>query len=314
MKKGKRIVSVIIIAVLMLSMAGCVAEVDNIENNDFTIGVVIKAKDGEYWMSYISGMNKAAQDYNVNVVLLSPKTENENEVQKKMIEDMLMKDIDAIAISPIDSHETSYLSTAKERDIPVYATDSNYFDSDVPYIGYDNHKLGESIAVVMNDYMDGEGSVGVVSGSLNQAGHKSRVDGFCEYIEENSDIKVSFIIDGYSNLMLPEAEITELLDNNPEVKGVFVTNAVAALGLSDYLVKQEKDIVICAIDAQQDALEAVRKGRILALANHSGYDNGYYMIERIVSDVEGGEIKGDTVFEAEVLTKENVDSYNLPED
>ena len=312
MQIKRRIYLVCSLGIILIMLTGCMSkESAAIKNKEFTIGVVTKAKDSEYWMSYISGINNAAQDYNVNAVLISPQTEKEGDVQKKMITDMLGKDIEAIAISPIDSNETSYLEMASKRGIPVFATDSDYFDADVPYIGYDNYRMGADLAANAIQYLNGQGSVGIISGSLSQAGHKQRVDGFCDYLSKNSAINTAFIIDGYSNLMLPETEIRSLLDNNPEVGVIFVTNAVAALGLADYLYEQKIDIAICAMDAQQDAYEAVRTGRILALANHSGYDNGYQTVKRIVKTVRDQEEAEDTMLRADILTKDNIYNYDL---
>lgn len=293
-------------------LVGCTAQ-DNIsiKNTEFTIGVVTKAKDSEYWMSYISGLNNAARDFDVNVILISPQTEKEADVQRQMITDLLNKDIDAIAISPIDSRDISYMDIAQENGIPIYATDSAYFDVDIPYIGYDNHKMGEDLAEITAQYLKGSGSVGIISGSLTQAGHRERVEGFCGYLDEHSSIRTAFVIDGYSNLMLPETEIKELLDNNPDLGMIFVTNAVAALGLADYLEEQESSIKICAMDAQQDAYEAVKNGRIMALANHSGYENGYQTIRRITEIVRDHKELEETMLQAEILTKENIYNYDL---
>lgn len=308
----KRVELIVVLISVIILLLGCVSDNSiSIKNKEFTIGVVTKAKDSEYWMSYISGINKAAVDFDVNVILLSPQTETETEVQCQMITDMLDKEIDAIAISPIDSHEMSVLKYAEEKGIPVYATDSAYFSTEIPYIGYDNKKMGEDLAAITNRYLEGHGSVGVISGSLSQAGHRERVEGFCEYLAKYSSIRTAFVIDGYSNLLLPEAEIKDLLEKNPDLGVIFVTNAVAALGLADYLATQESEIQICAMDAQQDAYEAVKNGRIMALANHSGYENGYQTIRRITEAIRENKELDETMLNAEILTKKNIYSYDL---
>lgn len=311
----RRLYQLVGIVLVLCGLAGCVsAQIDTLPDDGFTISIVTKAKDGEYWMSFISGVNKAARDYDINVVLLSPGKETEAAAQKKMITDMLERDIDALAISPIDSYDSSYLAQAEVKGIPVYATDSDYYESEVPYIGYDNYQMGQDLAREMKEQLGNKGRVGVVSGSLNQAGHKARVDGFCEYLKANSEIETAFIIDGYSGLQLPEAEIEEMLRQYPDVGGIFVTNAVAALGLSDYMIKQQLDITICAADAQEDALEAVAEGQIHALANHSGYENGYRTIQRIVAEVRDKEEQEETMFHADIITRENIADYDLPEE
>ena len=300
----------IFILTLSMTLSGCNSDqyTDRIKS-DFTIGVVTKAKDSEYWMSFISGMERAALDYHVNIVLVSPKAETDAIVQKEMIDEMLEKRIDAIAVSPIDSYETSYLELAEEKGIPLFACDSDFVGQDVVYIGADNYKMGYQMAEHLADYMNGTGQVGIIAGSLQQQGHKARVDGFCDYIDQYTDIEVAFLKAKYSNLLISQKEIAQIIRKNPDIGGIFITNAVTAMGVSDYLSGEGYHLPICAIDIQEDALEALSQGELLALANHSGYQNGYYTVEQIVKAVRDGEETGDYIIETQILTVDNVQEY-----
>lgn len=311
-KKIKGISFLLSCIMCALLYAGCAKQTQKVGDDVFKIGIVTKAKDSEYWMSFISGIEMASKDYNVEVILLSPKSEREEKVQKKMIEDLLEKDIDAIAVSPINSYETAYIEKARRKKIPIYACDTNFFEGEIPYIGVDNYKLGVELAKEIKKGISGGGGIGIISGSLNQEGHKARVDGFTGYLAAFPDMDISFVMEGYSNVLLGEEQIKEMIDTHPDLKGIFVTNAVTALGISDYLVKQgNREILICAIDAQQDAYKAVRNGHILALANHSGYDNGYKTIERIVKETRDRKTVNDEnyILNVDIITQENIEEY-----
>ncbi len=66
-------------------------------------------------MSVNAGMEKAAKERNVKTVILSPDTETDKKIQKKMIQDLLKMQVDALAVSPIDSYDNQdYYAQALE--------------------------------------------------------------------------------------------------------------------------------------------------------------------------------------------------------
>lgn len=76
----------------MVLLAGCSNRQETVSKNDaYVIGVVTKSRDSEYWMSVCSGMEKAADEEGVSVLIVSPDTETDAVLQKKMIQDLLDK-------------------------------------------------------------------------------------------------------------------------------------------------------------------------------------------------------------------------------
>lgn len=279
------------------------------QEKKFTIGVVTKSRDSEYWMSVCSGMEKAASDLDVSVIIMSPETEMDEDVQNKMLDGLLKKDIQALAVSPIDSYNTrKYLEKAKAKGIPVYSYDTRIVSGDIPYVGIDNEKVGKGLAEYLTRQLQPGAKIGIITGSLNQSAHKMRLRGFQEYIEQNSDMEIAFVESGYSNLQMSEREISRLMSEHPDISGIFATSAVTALGIMDYL--KDRPVLIATVDAQEDAIEAVRNGGIAALACQSGYDIGYEAVKYITE--AKGEINGkqkDRILDIEIITKENADDY-----
>ena len=139
----KKYICILAAVLSFCSLSGCGPSAKKTEEEKVTIGVVTKSKSSEYWLSVCDGMEDAAEKYHADVVILSPDSETEEKVQKNMIRDLLKTDIQALAVSPIDSYECEeYVQQAKEKGISVYACDTPIEDADVPYIGIDNEKLG----------------------------------------------------------------------------------------------------------------------------------------------------------------------------
>ena len=259
-------------------------------------------------MSVCDGMKDAAEKYHADVVILSPDSETEEEVQKNMIRDLLKTDIQAIAVSPIDSYECEdYLNFAREKGISVYACDTPIEDSEIPYIGIDNEKLGYELGEQLAKALDHKGKIGVIAGDFKQAGHRMRVTGFEKYMEKEPGITIEMVRSGYSNMRVSQKDVDEILGKYPDLNGIMTTSAVTALGLSE--ATEGREISIVSVDAQEDALKAVQDGRIVALGAQSGYQIGYETIRYIVKDLEGEGTGEDEILDSQVLTEENIDTY-----
>lgn len=290
-------------------MSGCARSVKpESERDAYTIGVVTKSRDSEYWMSVCSGMEKAAKDYGVSVKIISPDSESNDKMQKKMIHDLIRQDVDALAISPISSFDTLYLEEAEQADIRVVAYDTKIVAEGIPYIGIDNRRAGEELAANMAARLLNRGKVGIVTGDLRQTAHLERMEGIQSYIEKNTDIEIAFVESGYANRLISDAEMSRIFSEHPDVDGIFATSGVTALGIMQYL--GESQIALMTVDAQQDALTAVGNGGLAALAAQSGYDIGYETIRFIAENRENdSEILEDRILDADILTKDNIDDW-----
>ncbi|NCC43136.1 MAG: sugar ABC transporter substrate-binding protein [Clostridia bacterium] len=302
----------IFFVLLLLSLAGCSfsneKDTTKVKEDSFVIGVVTKSSGSEYWMSVYAGLNNAAKDHNVEVVILSPESEEDKKIQKKMILDLLLRKVDALAVSPVDSYDNEdYISMAKEMEIPVYAYDTSIEDCEVPYIGIDNEKAGYELAKCMAQKLDEKGDIAVIAGSLIQSSHALRLQGFERGIKEYPDMDIQVIKSGYSNEQITQQDLDQLLIDHPKVKGIMTTSAVTALGITE--ATKGTGIEIVSVDAQEDALLAVEDGRILALAAQPGYDIGYDTISYIVEARDSKKQEKDRILNVEILTKENVSQY-----
>lgn len=312
MKPSKKIKwSYIILAAWLLisTLTSCSRKENASENTSpFSIGVVTKSSDSEYWMAVSSGMEEAAKELGVSVQIVSPDSEMNMEMQKRLIRDFIQKGVDVLAVSPLESYQADYLDEAREKGIPVVSYDTRIVAEGVPYIGIDNEKAGKELAQKMAEMLGNTGQVGIVTGDLNQESHAKRMEGIRTYLEQNTDIDVVFVESGYSNLLMSEDKISGLLSSYPGLDGIFVTSAVTALGLRDYL--EDDSIQIMTVDAQQDALDAVKQGRIAALAAQSGYEIGYETIRYIVSHRQQDlEKTADQILEAQIVTKGNIEQW-----
>lgn len=274
----------------------------------YTIGVVTKSGTSEYWMSLCEGVEQAADQYGMDVIILQPDSEKNKEAQIKMVETLVRKNVDIIAISPVDSGDAQiYLEAAEEKDIPVITFDDRFDDQQIPYIGIDNEKAGYELMKYMAEQMDHHGQVGIISGPLSQRCHRLRIEGAKKYLAEETNMELIYVESGYSNLQMKETEIKRLQEEYPDVEGVMVTSAATAMGFVD-AVSDEK-LKIVSVDAQSDAVSALQEGKITALLAQSGYDVGFEMVRYIEELRKQGAEETEKILDVPMLTQSNVEEY-----
>lgn len=278
------------------------------QEQKFTLGVITKSGTSEYWMSLREGMEAAAKEYDMDILILQPDSETNKEAQIKMMESLGKKKVDMIAVSPMDSAAaTEYLEVVGERGIPVISYDDGFDSQQIPYVGIDNEKAGYDLMKYLAEQMGHKGAVGIISGCLTQRCHRLRIEGAKKYIEQEPDMTLAYVESGYSNLQMKEEEIDRLQETYPEVQGVMVTSAVTAMGFVDAVA--DKDMKIVSVDAQTDAVDALREGKITALTAQSGYTLGYETIRYIVETENRETEETQRIVDAQLLTKDNVSEY-----
>lgn len=177
-----------VLCTAMLCM-GCSREYSVREEEKYTIGVVTKSSTSEYWMSLCQGVEKAAEMYDMDVIILQPDSEMNKEAQIKMVETLAKKDVDIIAVSPVDSQGASeYLEAVGERDIPLIAYDDGFDDREIPYVGIDNEKAGYELMKYLAGQMNHQGQVGIICGHLSQRCHRLRLEGTKRYLVVSSKL------------------------------------------------------------------------------------------------------------------------------
>jgi ribose transport system substrate-binding protein len=106
------------------------------------IGVVPKGRAHLFWQSVHAGANKAARENDVEIEWNGPATETDFNGQLQIIDAMINKRLDAIALAPIDKKVmVNIVERAASQGIPVVIFDSPV-DTDrfVAQVATDNYR------------------------------------------------------------------------------------------------------------------------------------------------------------------------------
>ena len=153
-----------VLLLLCLTLSACGPSARQTAEERYVVGVVTKSGSSEYWMTVRRGMETAAAELGMELIILSPDSEARDDVQTQMAETLVQRNVDAIAISPIDSfRRPEYFDTAAEKNIPIVSYDTSFTNLDVPYIGIDNFQAGSAMA----EYLAADAALRRLTSSLD---------------------------------------------------------------------------------------------------------------------------------------------------
>ena len=134
-----------------------------------------------FWTIAAAGVKAAGEKLGVDAQTLMP-VEGIGD-QKRMIEDLLTKGVDGIAVSPIDpANQTDLLNTAAKR-AKLITHDSDAPNADrLVYIGMDNYKAGRLCGDLVREAMPNGGTVMIFIGRMEQDNAKRRRQGTIDAI------------------------------------------------------------------------------------------------------------------------------------
>ena len=219
----------------------------------------------------------------------------------------------AVIVNPTDSDAMApAVKQLTDAKIPVVAVDRAVNNANVAsYIASDNETGGKQAAKVLSDAINGEGEILVLQGKTGSSASRERGKGFDEGLKDNPNIKVVAKQTAEFERAKGLDVTTNLLQAHPNVKAIFAENDEMALGAVEALgSKAGKDVKVIGFDGAEDALKAIKDGRMYA----SIAQQPVKMAEQAV--IEASKLlKGETAtkkMQVEVVaaTKENVDKFS----
>ena len=280
---------------------------------EYKVGVVLKAMDSEHWLAVRSRMENTAREKGMRLIVMAPENEAAYAEQEQIVRDLLAADVDALVIAPVDIDRADvYVGMAAERAVPLLTIDEKI--TDVPYIGSDNYAIGQMAAAYMAEHIPEGGTVGILAGVAQQDAHRQRVAGFRDYVREHGGLRLVAVTMDAAQYREAALQTEHMIEEHPNLAGLFVTSAIMSLGAVDTLSAHAAHPVLVGVDTQNDALRALRDGRIDAIISQDGNDTGRMAIEAVSDALAGRTIPANSYITNALITAVNAEDYLLQED
>ena len=256
------------------------------------IGVTLLTREHVFYKDLEAGLKEAADKQGYQLIVTSGDMDLAK--QQSQIENFIVQRVDAIILCPADSKGIGpAIEQANRAGIPVFTADiAAQGGQVVSHIASDNLAGGRLAAEFIAKALGGQGEVGVIGQQEVQSG-LDRELGFKEEMKKYPGIKVAAVMNGggLRDKALKAAE--DMLQGNPNLKGIFGINDDSALGaLSAAEARGRNDMVIVGYDAIPEAVKAIQRGSALkADVAQQPRDLGAKTIEAVSKHFAGGPVE-----------------------
>lgn len=234
------------------------------------------------------------------------------EQQVQQIQNALVKQPDAIIVTPIDEESLNpVFQQAKDQGVAVItvgATSSNP-DLVTSFVARDNYQIGVDKAQFMIDQLKGKGQIGIVHGIRGLTFTEDQAKAYDATLAKAPGIDV---VDGpYTGGFTADLGLdatANLLSANPDLNGIIYDNDDLALGGVEAVKNAGiplDQFVIIGTDGGEAAIKAVEAGDIDMTVNLCGYREGVSAADTLNTFFEDGSVQKRVVSPVEIFTTED---------
>jgi ribose transport system substrate-binding protein len=276
------------------------------QGGDVTIGLAISTLQNPFFVSLRDGAQDAADEAGVGLSISD--AQDDAQQQADDIQDFITQGVDVIVVNPVDSAAiVPSIEAANDAGIPVITVDRGADGGDVlSHIASDNVLGGQLAGEYLFEQIGGEGDVAQLEGVPGASATNDRGEGFDQALGEADGVELVSSQTANFNREEGYSVAQNLFQANPELAGLFAQNDEMALGALEAAEEAGLDLVVVGFDATDDAVAAVRDGRLAATVAQQPSEMGRLGIEAAVAAANGEDVDAEQPVEVTVVTADNV--------
>ncbi|WP_309109981.1 substrate-binding domain-containing protein [Saccharothrix sp.] len=294
-------------AVALAALTACGSGSPAGGGGEITVGLAISTLDNPYFVALKEGAEKAAAELGVKLTVVDAQNDATNQINQ--VQTFTTQGVKAIIINPVDSKQAAPAAKAAENaNIPLVAVDRSVDGGKVvSEVASDNVQGGTLAAIELGRAASGE--VVHLQGIPGASAARDRGQGFEQGLNSGG-IKVVASQPADFNRAKGLDVMTNLLQANPGIKGVFADNDEMALGAIKALGDRAgKDVAVVGFDGTPDGLKAVEDGTMAATIAQQPDVLGRKAVEQAVKAARGEAVQEVVDVEVKVVTKKNVAEF-----
>ena len=279
--------------------------------------VIVKNSTAPFWISVMDGAKAAGQELGYNVTCKTPVDTAEgsgNEQQSILCEEAIVSGVNCLVIAPVDSEAIIPVTKkVNEAGIPIVNLNTKISDESQykTFVGLENVNQGYDTAKALFEAMGGSGKIFIIEGSTGAQTSIDRVTGCEKALAEYPNIEV--VAQQSANYSRADAlnVVQNLLQSQPDVNAIFCCNDEMALGSAEAVDAAGKtgQIMISGQDANDDAVAALKEGKITITSFGNPYMQGYTAVQAAIDVLEGKSVESFYEVATKVVDSSNADTF-----
>ena len=308
MKGSKHVCCLVALALVCL----CACSSTGTSSPQHRVALVAKSTQTEFWLSVFAGAEAAATEYNLQLTITGPETEEDYETQNRMVTDAVEEGAEALVFSAIDfENNAQAIDEAAQSGVKIVAIDSSVDSNAVStYIGTNNYAAGQMAAQAALDRVDGPLEVGIVNYDISSANGQERERGAVETFLESGRARITAVINTLAQAESAQTDTAAMLAEYPQIDVLLAFNeptsvgaarAVEELGLS-------QKIFLVGFDSNVATVDGLQEGSVDALVVQNPYAMGYLGVESAYKLLtgQGGSLETTVDTSTQIVDRENL--------
>ena len=308
--RSKKILGVLLITASILLSSCSYLGVQN--ESKYNVWFIAKGMGSEFWNSAFAGANAAKTEYNIDLHITGPETEEQYDRQNNMIDQAVRDGADAIIFSAISySENAAAIDAAADAGVKIIVIDSDVDSDKVDVrIGTDNVQAGRMTGNAVLDTDDDEICVGIVNFALGSRNGQEREEGLREVLEADPRVTGIYRVNVESTTEAAGIGVQILLNDHPEIDVLVGLNEMLAVGTARAVdnMNLSDSIRVVGFDTNVECVEFMRHGVVSALIAQNPYAMGYLGVEYAWKVLQGEHFDNDVWIDTSttIITRKNM--------
>ena len=249
------------------------------EGKNEKIGVLIISLTNQFWVNMKDCYEAAAKELGVTVDVQTGTTEGDTQSQLDALMTMATMDYDVIIVSPIDgTNLIPGIVKCNEAGIPVInlgpGVDTEALEAAGGHldakITVKFEEQGKTVAEDMVSRLPDGGQVAILEGLSGAGQSTGRTKGAADVFNSTEGIELVASQPCDWDATLAYDATKDILQANPELKGIFACNDVMALAAVEALQAEGRtDVMVYGVDYTDDAKAAIKAGTMTGSMTYS---------------------------------------------
>src|SRR5215468_1006353 len=306
-----RSVIFILISLLILANASC----NRTSGAKKTRIAFVTNNTSNFWTYARRGTEKAAAELPNVEIEFKINSETTAAGQQRIVDDLLAKGVDGIAISPVDPQNQTQLINRAASQALVFTQDSDAPNSNrACYIGTDNEAAGRQAGQLVKEALPEGGRIMVFVGTMDAQNAQDRYRGLKQTLEGAKVEIIDVRTDGGQSVNA-KRNAADTLVKYPDIAGMvglWAYNGPAILGAVKEAGKIGK-VKIVAFDEEDATLAGIKEGAIYGTIVQQPFEFGYQSMIKLAKAI-GGDRSGIPPGKLDIvptlaIKKEGVDDF-----
>ncbi len=280
------------------------------------IAVFTKNRSNPAYEAARMGADRAARLLGAETLHFVPEKDDDPDEQVALIDRAIGLPPDAIVLTPVHPVKVdAALARINASGIPLCGFVNPMPQADcISYAGSDDHALGTAIAQHLYAHLGGRGRVLLVSGHVESVTSIARLRAFHDAAKAQPGIAIAGTCVGDYQRGKARDSVAAWLRGNDAPDAVLCANDIMAIGVIDALRDAGKAALVAGVNAIPEAIEAIKRGDMLATADFNAMRMAYLATECAIRHLRGEAVPKVIELPVEIVHAGNCRQWDLPYD